>query len=267
MSMIFVQQLGHGADVVLVHGWGLHGGILEGLAHELMSSYRVTLVDLPGHGRSRLMPGDELSRESILQSLSEVTPKNATWIGWSLGGMLAMEMALTKPQRVSGLITFATSPRFVRSDDWPHAMQPQLLAKFAEQLTQDWQGTLQDFLALQMLGTDNARKHIRYLQEHMLRYGEPDRAALECGLKILQQTDLRDRLADLQCPSLFIYGELDRLVPPAVAGDIQRLLPSANVAVVPRAGHAPFISHFDDAVERIRHFLALLTSTTSAQAL
>ncbi|GMR08438.1 MAG: pimeloyl-ACP methyl ester esterase BioH [Gammaproteobacteria bacterium] len=266
MSMTFVQQAGRGADVVLVHGWGLHGGILEGLAHELMSSYRVTIVDLPGHGRSRLMPGDELNRQSILQSLSEVTPQTATWIGWSLGGMLAMEMALTAPQRVSGLITFATSPRFVRSDDWPNAMQPEQLAGFAEQLTRDWQGTLKNFLALQMLGSDGAREHIRYLQEHMLRYGEPNRAALECGLEILQQTDLRDRLAELQCPSLFVYGELDRLVPAAVAGDIRRLLPNAGVVVVPHAGHAPFISHFDDAVKRIRHFLMRLASSAGAQA-
>ena len=49
---LYTETLGAGPDLVLLHGWGLHAGVWESTAAELAKSWRVTLVDLPGHGRS-----------------------------------------------------------------------------------------------------------------------------------------------------------------------------------------------------------------------
>jgi pimeloyl-[acyl-carrier protein] methyl ester esterase len=258
--MLYVQQAGSGPDVVLVHGWGLHAGIWENVAAHLMSQYRITLVDLPGHGRSQLMPGDELTLDNMVDSLIEAVPKDATWIGWSLGGLLSMRAALRHPEYVRALAIIASSPRFTSSADWPNAMAPDVLTDFADRLLQDWEATLQGFLFLQMFGTADARQHVRQLREHLLEYGAPDVAALHGGLEILQSTDLRDELTELSCPSLFLYGERDRLVPPGVAADIQTLLPAANTCVIEDAGHVPFVSHFDTTLEQLRHFLVLAES-------
>ena len=48
-----IETLGHGPDLVLIHGWALHGGVFAPLAERLASRFRLHLVDLPGHGYSR----------------------------------------------------------------------------------------------------------------------------------------------------------------------------------------------------------------------
>ena len=50
---LYAERLGSGPELVLVHGWGLHGGIWAGLAQRLAQRFRVTVVDLPGHAGSR----------------------------------------------------------------------------------------------------------------------------------------------------------------------------------------------------------------------
>jgi pimeloyl-ACP methyl ester carboxylesterase len=50
---LHVQTLGHGPDLVLLHGWGLHGGVFAPLVERLVDDFTPHVVDLPGHGLSR----------------------------------------------------------------------------------------------------------------------------------------------------------------------------------------------------------------------
>ncbi|MHB8535916.1 MAG: alpha/beta fold hydrolase, partial [Sulfuricaulis sp.] len=62
---IFYERSGHGPDVVLVHGWGLHGGVWADIARGLSKDFRVTVPDLPGHGRSRACRAPEFTPEAL----------------------------------------------------------------------------------------------------------------------------------------------------------------------------------------------------------
>ncbi|HET9482666.1 MAG TPA: alpha/beta fold hydrolase, partial [Xanthomonadales bacterium] len=118
---MFVETRGSGPDVVLVHGWAMHSGIFAPLVKLLEARCTLHLVDLPGHGRSAEREGP-LELGGTAQRLLSVLPR-ATWIGWSLGGLVCLEAARRAPEQFDALALIATSPCFVRHDEWPHGVE------------------------------------------------------------------------------------------------------------------------------------------------
>jgi pimeloyl-[acyl-carrier protein] methyl ester esterase len=251
---LHVERFGSGPDLVLLHGWGLHGDVFKDLAWQLVNDYRLTLIDLPGHGRSPAAAQPQ-GLAAIAAEVSDAAPPRAAWLGWSLGGMIATQTALSAPQRVTKLIWVASSPRFVTAADWPCAMDPDILAAFAQSLQKDYYGTLERFVALQAAAGAAGRETLRRLREVLLSFPAPSPRALEDGLTILRSADLRPRLVELRCPTLAILGQADRLVPPAVGEALKALRPEVQVEIIPGAGHAPFISHPAVFLARITAFL------------
>lgn len=247
---LFSQTQGTGPDIVLLHGWGLHSGIWEDVAADLARHNRVTCIDLPGHGRSAALAlADDLS--AVAEQLAAAAPVPALWIGWSLGGLIALQLAVTAPALVRGLVVVASSPRFVRDTDWPHAIEDTVLQQFARSLDEDYEATLGRFLALQVRGSADAGTTLRTLRARVLEQDAPQAAALRSGLKLLRESDLRSRLNDIACPTQFIFGARDLLAPAAITEELTRLMPTARCNVIEGAGHAPFVSHPAEFIELV----------------
>ena len=254
---LYKETSGTGPDIVLLHGWGLHGGVFDPVIGRLAKRHRVTRIDLPGHGRSRdVLPQGGL--DGWVEALAAVAPPRAVWLGWSLGGMLALRLARQLPARVHGLLLCCTTPKFVAAPDWPPAQQAATLARFAADLRQDYRATVQQFLALQVQGDDCARAVLRDLRARVFAHGDPHPDGLAGGLAILRDTDLRKALPDIAVPARVIMGQHDRLTPPAAGEYLVRQLPRAQYHVVPRAAHAPFLSHPDEFLQHTQTFLEQL---------
>ena len=252
--MVYRETHGQGSDLTLIHGWGMHGGLWQPLIEQLAPHWRITTVDLPGHGRSPLPPGGfDLPRLATL--VLDAVPTPAHWIGWSLGGLVATQAALLQPQAVNALTLITNLPKFTRDDDWPHAMPRGTLAGFANNLEQDYALTLQRFLGLQVRGTQNERHTLRLIRQLIASRPPAQPEALRLGLEILRNTDLRPELKHLHCPVHYILGERDTLAPAAAAPALQTLLPQATIATLMGAGHAPFLSHGDAFFATLNEFL------------
>jgi len=262
MTSLFTQSSGSGPDLVLIHGWGLHAGIWDAFVPLLEPRFRVLRVDLPGHGNSRWL--DETTLDDMTDAVLAVAPASAAWLGWSLGGLIAMRAALQAPARVTALLLLASTPCFVRRPDWQFAMLPELLDTFAAELQQNFLRTLNRFLALQVRGSDNGGAVLRTLRTQLLAKGEPNPAALRAGLDILRNTDLREELGVLACPSLVVAGERDTLVPGAAARATAALMPNACVEIVAGAGHAPCIARPQLVSDLVHAFLQPQDKTGSA---
>ena len=169
---ISLRTLGQGPDLVLIHGWAMHGGIFAPLSERLARRFRLHLVDLPGHGDSHDYVAGSLQPVAVARAIVEATPP-AIWMGWSLGGLIALRAALDHPAHVHGLVEIAASPRFVRADDWPHAVPATIFREFGAGLVAAFRPAIERFLALETLGSANAQEELRELKAHVYERGEP----------------------------------------------------------------------------------------------
>lgn len=235
-----IDTTGHGPDLVLIHGWAMHSGIFAPLTERLAQRYRLHLVDLPGHGASRDYAPGALEPAACARAIAAATPP-AVWLGWSLGGLIAMCGARELPESVRGLVAIAANPRFVIGPDWPHGVEAEVLRAFAAGLGRAYHATIERFLALETLGSPDAQRDLRALRQQVFARGEPNAQVLCDGLDILDSSDLRASLGSLTVPSLWIAGRRDRLIPAAAMRWSAEHAPAGRYHEL-SAGHAPFLS-------------------------
>ncbi len=249
---MFIETLGTGPSLVMIHGWAMHGGVFSPLVQRLRERYTLHQVDLPGHGRSResALP---LTLDAVSEHVAAHVPP-AIWLGWSLGGLFALKATQRLPQAVRGLVMLAASPRFVRGEDWPVGIDPALFEGFSRHLEDNYRATLDRFLMLEAQGSDHVREELRLLREIVYAYGEPPAASLHAGLDLLQHSDLRAGLPGLTAPSLWIAGRRDKLVSPASMQAACAVSPQAHFERIEHGGHAPFLTHADEVCDAIDAF-------------
>jgi len=244
---------GTGPALVMIHGWAMHGGVFEPLVARLQEQFTLHLVDLPGHGRSRdsAVP---FTLDAMASAIAAQTPP-APWLGWSLGGLVALHAANRHRTSVRGLLMLAASPRFVRAPDWPLGMDDAVFAGFADDLAHDYHAAVDRFLMLEAQGSDHLREEVRLLRASVFAQGEPTRQALACGLALLRESDLRATLSALSVPSVWLAGRRDRLVSPAAMQAAAANTPASTYLEVAGAGHAPFLSHAAPVAQAIADFI------------
>ncbi|MHA7002904.1 pimeloyl-ACP methyl ester esterase BioH [Aeromonas schubertii] len=247
---ITVELTGKGPDLVLLHGWGMNSAVWHGVAPLLANHYRLHLVDLPGFGASALPDRVDYSLEWLAEEVVKVLPERTILLGWSLGGLVASQIALTHPQRVQQLITVASSPCFLAREGWP-GIAPKVLDGFQQMLKGDFNQTIERFLAIQAMGSEHARDDIRQLRRWLAERPAPSPVALAEGLRLLAEVDLRAAMDNWQGSWLRLYGRLDALVPRAVVPLLDARFPHSSSLVFEKASHAPFISHPEEFCRRL----------------
>ena len=253
---LHVETYGKGADLVLIHGWGMHGGVWQPLLRHLSPHFRLHAVDLPGMGFSRPLEHGQL--QAYAEQLATVIPADADICGWSLGGLIAMRLAVLRPELVRRLVLVGATPCFTNraeSPTWSDGVDEQVFRQFASQVAQDYQSTLIKFLTLQCMGADNARGTVKQLRESFAARPVPTMESLQRTLRILLENDLRAEIGDLQTPTLLIHGDRDRLAPVEAARWLAQHLPAGSLRVIAGAAHAPFLSHPASFTEALLQFL------------
>ena len=241
---------------VFVHGWAMNGAVWEACFDLLPDWIDVIQIDLPGHGTMA-----EVKAESIndyVQTLAALVNRPVVWVGWSLGGLALLQLAREYPERVAGLFMVASTPCFVRKDDWTCAVEEDVFKLFADSLAENVDATIKRFLALQVKGSGVTMSTVRELQQSLQQRGRPSLSALKSGLDILAMTDLRTELPYLNRPVTWLLGGRDALVPVSLAEALKKLQPNINVLIEKEAAHAPFISHPENFTSALIEFAETL---------
>lgn len=206
-------------DVLLLPGWGFDDRIWQPLrAH------------LPAWRFHHL---DPLATPAAL-------PGRFVMIGWSLGALVALDLARHLYGRCSHLVLFAATPRFTLAEHWPHGLEPALLDDFGRRLSDDAAALCRHFTTLIAHG-DTKHKTLLRILTTLLDQSLAQEDALT-GLHLLRTMDLRPVLTTITQPTLLLHGARDVLMPAAAGRYLADRLPRAHFHLLPDAGHAPLLS-------------------------
>lgn len=222
--------------MVFLHGWGTHPVIWEPLLEQFPGA---RALPLPGYAESE----PAFTLESMAAGIAAQMEPGTTLVGWSLGGQVAVRLALDFPEKVARLTLIAATPCFVSRGDWPHGVAAEIFDQFAANLAEDYAGTIRRFLSLQAQGSSGMREVLSQLRRKLLDQPRPAAGVLETGLAILQNLDLRDVAGKLDKPLTLVHGSSDKLAPVAAARWLAQAAPGAALHEIEGAGHAPFLSH------------------------
>lgn len=248
-----VEIFGQGKPLVLIHGWGQHGGVWQPVVKRLAQDYMLYIVDLPGMGHSRSIEPYELYK--LGEEVAEVMPGVCDVLGWSLGGLVAQNIAMTQPDRIRRLVLVGSTPCFVERSDWNAGVRTDFFTDFAHSIDVDYKKNMLKFLTLQCMKARNARETIKQLRQSFELKPAPTPAALRSGLQILLETDLRKHVDSIRKPTLLIHGDKDNLASVQAAHWMMQHLPKGFLRVISGAAHAPFLSHREQFVESLAQFL------------
>ena len=241
-------------ELVLLHGWGCNREVWRPLLTRLRPWANVTLVDLPGCAPG-LAANAALKVADILAEILQCSPRRAVFVGWSLGGQLALELAAYAPERVAAVVTICSNPLFVASGSWP-GMSAETFGEFRDGMAANPAAALRRFQSLQVSGARRPRDLLRQLQKPGCEIAADE---LLAGLGWIEALDQRASLSTLEQPQLHVLAGQDALVPPAVGLDIVSCLEGVSSGQVATLADACHLAPLDSPVEleqNIRQFLA-----------
>jgi pimeloyl-ACP methyl ester carboxylesterase len=274
---ISTLTMGHGPDVLLLHGLGGTRASLFETAAALSTRYRVHAPDLPGFGSSskpaRAPYNARWYSETMLGLLDALGIGSAHVVGNSMGGRVAIEMGLTAPDRVRalgllcpavawvkrgfhplvrllrpefGLLPHGFSRRAVASQFWSMFYDRDLIDPEVGELMVDEFRRIYQSAGARLAFLASARNI--YLEAPYGRQG------------------FYPRLAELSRPALFIWGTHDRLVSAAFGRHVHRWLPRAEQITIQSCGHVPQVERPAETNELLMSFFARHELTLAAPA-
>ncbi len=227
--MLWHRTVGDGPSLVLLHGWAFNSDIFHGLVDKYKANYRVTVIDLPGHGRSNDIDGDI---ESWCNEIIKLIPEKSTLVGWSLGGLLSTYLA--SKIDLKKLILVAATPCLVNNESWNYGINSEIFNQFAINLKNDSTKSLKRFVSLQSKDKSQLQELYKSIQKYPVSM-----SALNNGLEIIINSDLRDNYEKLTVPKAVILGSLDTLVPVKIKEWYDE---AGSTTSVIRSGHLPFLN-------------------------
>jgi pimeloyl-ACP methyl ester carboxylesterase len=250
---VYAQDVGSGRPVVLIAGFGLSHEVWDREVRELGSAHRVVCIDLRGTGRSDKPIGDySVARLSsdVEAVLAALELRDATLVGWSFGGQVALHLAAHRPERVAQLALVCSNGvrGASRSDEFPFGAPEDSLF---EALVR---GEREDRIAARYKTIASGFHNqpdpaiVDFLVRVQLQM--PSWAAIACYDSYLR-TDLVPAATAIEIPVLQVLGMQDVVTPLDGAAWLQERLVSGRLRILEGCGHYPMFEAavaFDDAL-------------------
>lgn len=241
--------------VILLSGWAHGEESLRPAAEALAPSRPVLSLSLASAGAGQEAEGTVSSYARSMANLLDTWGEPACIIGWSTGGVAALETAAHYPDKVAGLVLLGTTAKFCSDDGYSAGVKPAALRAMIRGLGKKPGGVLSEFLSRAL--------HPLSVEEDVL--AARIKAALDTGidsltrgLEYLAKTDLRPELPSIALPCLILHGEKDLIVPPEAARHLDLNLPRSRFELLPAAGHCLIEQCGSALIQKIVHFVERL---------
>lgn len=254
---LHVEEEGHGAPILFLHGWAMASDLLAPLAARLGAGRRSVRYDLRGHGRSAAAASATLDDHAadLADLLTVLDLRDVTAVAWSLGAQVLLRALPGIRGRLRGAVLVAATPRFTTGHDWPHGLPARQLEVLAQRLRRDPARTRARFLADLLAPAERAAVGAPRLAALDAGMPLPDVAAALAGLDALAATDLRESLPSVRLPVLLLHGDADPICPIGASRALAEAIPGARLAPLAGAGHAPFLTREDEVASAVLDLL------------
>ncbi len=239
--------------VILIHGAGSSHLVWPAELRRL-SGHRVLAVDLPGHGRSVGVAQQTIAAyaNQMVEFLSSIGLYRAVFVGHSMGGAVALELAIQHPAHVAGLGLISTGaylgidPGFVENLSNPLTVPSAIHAFQAKAFGPRIDPGLLDRCMQIMKDTRTS-----------VLYGD---------WRACADFDQRESIARIEAPAWIITGSEDRLIPVSYAHFLVGRMPAARLQILPGAGHMALLEQPGQVAQGLQQFLAALSAARFASA-
>ncbi len=243
-SLLHYEEYGEGTTLVLLHGACESSAFWKAQIEELQRKHQLILLDLPGHGQSARI-GGEVSIPTYSMILSEVIQgldlDSPYVVGHSMGGAIAMMVAVEAPELLGGLVLANTGAKLG------------VLSETLAGLEMDFAATIQTVIAPRELGIAHADSLLEWISNEMVLtdplVGLGD--FLACS-----RFDIRDKLKNISVPSLIVSGDHDNLTPAKWAAYLCENISDSELAVIQGTGHLTMLERPPAFNQVLEEFLA-----------
>ena len=256
-----------GVPLILLHGLGASNASMLPILAEFADDYRVIAPDIPGFGASDAPPWNYTAQRFgrwLQMFLAEIDARGAVVVGNSLGGRIALELAMMDRTAANALVLLCPSPAFRRFRQLSALVK--LLPVGLARLPQVAVPRPLMMAGLRSLFAQPSRVRKSWFEaaldesELSMREGKRRRSVLSALVNIYTEDAFGDkgfwdRLSLVECPTLFVWGGADRLVPAGFARHVTAAIPSAQSVLLPDCGHLPQLELPAMTCRLIRRFL------------
>jgi pimeloyl-ACP methyl ester carboxylesterase len=247
---IYYVRRSHGRPLLFVHGSGADHTVW-GVQLRRLKMFQVSALDLNGHGQSPLRSGEDVLATYIADTvavLNELGPP-AFLAGHSLGGAVALSVALQFPEKIGALVLIGTGAKL------------RVLPEILQTIKSDFKSAVDLVVQMAFSGSAPEKFHTQ-ARDQMLRNG-PD--ALYRDFSGCDGFDVMARLGEINKPTLIICGREDRMTPVKYAEFLRDHIPNAQLQIIEGAGHMVMREAAEPVNQLIKAFKASISKSPIAE--
>ena len=263
-------------NIVLIHGWASDESIWQETQNYLDQRYRVYTLNLP------IAKNIYSYRDAVIELIEQNDLDQVILVGWSMGTLVAIQVAHQLPHKVQGLLLVSGTSRFLAdaqsgipelgsentvkyesfekenvTEAYMGGIPAALIVRMKKRLSKNCEQTITDFYKLMFSNQEQAQGLAgEIIAKDLSRRRTCDLIEAQAGLDFLAEADVRAVLKGITCPTLLLHGEQDEICSIGGAEFIQRQIPCAQLIIYPGVGHIPFLTNFEGFHRALEGWLA-----------
>ena len=230
------------SPLLFVPGWGMNENIWRYQLKYFRQNYRAIAVSLEGDANG----SDDRIRvytEHLLGIIKKSNLNSINLVGWSMGGMVAINFAFQYPEYLKKLVLVSTPAKFVASEDYDAGISHAVMQSFINKFRKSPVRMLGNFASLILKNADFRKEDLNLIKKSS---NLCNKNTMLQDLLLLRDCDLRDKLHSIKVPTLIIHGKGDMICPYACANYMHSKIKNSVLHAFENAGHIPFVTKYEE---------------------
>lgn len=227
--------------LIMIPGWGMKSFVWKRINEFLSKDFELIFIEW-----DNVHSLDEF-KQRVIRIIEQKQLTSFSLLGWSLGALVAQEIAIDNLWNINSIILIGGTSCFVqhKGDEYNIGWNKRIVERMKFQiLNKNFQETLVNFSKAMF---SKSEKQIGYdkelLQSIEDTIEDQQKESLVLGLDYLIEKDLRNKIIDINIPLLMIHGEEDSICPLATASYIKNAVSSSKIEIIKNGGHIPFFTN------------------------